>query len=95
MGNPRRSTRRATRGRSSAFAPSCLLDDERRHEQLEVALPGPPPVFRDLLMPGHDEIPLWTRREVADDGRLEVNAGSHAAMSSLRDTCRPAAIAFA
>lgn len=61
-------------------APTGLLDDERRDEQLEVALPGPPPVFRDLLMPGHDEVPRRTRGEVADDGRLEVNAGGHAAM---------------
>ena len=38
-------------------APTGLLDDERRHEQLEVAFPGPPPVFGDLLVSGHDEIP--------------------------------------
>ena len=38
-------------------APTGLLDDERRHEQLEVALPGAPPVFGDLLVSGHDEIP--------------------------------------
>lgn len=71
-------------------APTGLLDDERRDEQLEVALPGPPPVFRDLLMPGHDEVPRRTRGEVADDGRLEVDASGHAAMLALRDTRRPA-----
>lgn len=67
--------------------------DEAGHprEQLEVALPRPPPVFRDLLMPGHDEIPRRTRGEVADDGRLEVDAGGQAAMLAIRGIRRPAA----
>ncbi len=76
------------------IASTRLLDDERRHEQLEVTLPGPPPVFRDLLMPGHDQIPRRARGEVADDGRLKVHASSHAAMLALRDLRRPASQAL-
>jgi hypothetical protein len=60
-----------------------------------VARRGGPPVFRDLLMPGHDQIPRRTRGEVTDNGRLEVHAGSHAAMFAVCDTSQPAAIIFA
>ncbi len=48
-------------------APTGLLDDERRHEQLEVALPGPPPATRPrrTAFPGRGQRGVGPRRAMA------------------------------
>jgi len=36
-----------------------------------------PPLMGDLLMTSGDQIPIWARREVADDGGFDVDFGFH------------------
>src|SRR5207253_3388092 len=45
--------------------------------QLKFRSPPVPPIARNLLMGGANQVAAWPRRQVTRDGRFEVDTGLH------------------
>ena len=75
---------------------SCLVNDDFRDSNGEARPTSTPPLCSDLLTCSSYQVTTWPRREVTDDGRLDVDESCHALiLLGTRDSlpCREGASA--
>ena len=70
------------KGSHERIAQGGLIDHQLRHPQL-VCRTAAPPIARQCLVSGEDDVPTSTRRQVADDRGFNVDRG-HGQMISRR-----------
>src|SRR5262245_20747272 len=75
-----------TAGRCGRITPAGFGKHGFRHNQVE-AVASRPPLNRDLLVRGLDQVAAGTRGEVAQDRGLDVDAGLHGVCLLLLDRC--------
>ena len=72
-------------GSSIMIPASGFLKNQQGCDQIKFGSPRLPPLSRDLLVGGHDEVPGRPRRQVADDRGFEVDPCTHRGILPLPD----------